>query len=62
MIKTFKDYAGNFSETCDVCIIGSGPGGGVVAKELAEKGVSVVLLEEGGHFTVNDWDGSRPGV
>jgi choline dehydrogenase-like flavoprotein len=57
MIKTFRDYAGNFSETCDVCIIGSGPGGGVMAKELAEKGVNVVLLEEGGHYTVNDWDG-----
>jgi len=57
MIKTFQDYAGNISEICDVCIIGSGPGGGVMAKELAEKGVNVVLLEEGGHFTVNEWDG-----
>jgi choline dehydrogenase-like flavoprotein len=57
MIKTFKDYAGNFTETCEVCIIGSGPGGGVMAKELAEKGVNVVLLEEGGHYTVNEWDG-----
>lgn len=59
MIRTFKDYSGNFSERCDVCVIGSGPGGGVVAKELSEQGHSVVLLEEGGHYTVNEWDG-RP--
>ena len=59
MIRTFKDYKGSFTERCDVCVIGSGPGGGVVAKELAEKGRSVVLLEEGGHYTVDDWDG-RP--
>lgn len=57
MIRTWKDYTGDINESCDVCVIGSGPGGGVVAKELAEKGFSVVLLEEGGHYTVNEWDG-----
>lgn len=31
----------------DACIIGSGAGGGVVAKELAEKGLAVVVLEAG---------------
>lgn len=57
MIKTINDYSGDINESCDVCVIGSGPGGGVVAKELAEKGLSVVLLEEGGHYTVKEWDG-----
>ncbi len=57
MIKTIKDYGGDIKESCDICVIGSGPGGGVAAKELAEKGLSVVLLEEGGHFTVKEWDG-----
>ena len=57
MIKTIQDYSGDITESCDVCVIGSGPGGGVAAKELAEKGLSVVLLEEGGHFTVKEWDG-----
>ena len=37
-------------EIVDVCIIGSGAGGGVVAKELGEKGFSVVLLEAGPRF------------
>jgi choline dehydrogenase-like flavoprotein len=36
-----------FPEKVDACIIGSGAGGGVVAKELAEKGLSVVVLEAG---------------
>lgn len=34
-------------EKVDACIIGSGAGGGVVAKELSEKGLSVVVLEAG---------------
>lgn len=59
MIRTYRDYKDGFAESCEVCVIGSGPGGGVVAKELAEKGRDVVLLEEGGHITAADWDG-RP--
>ncbi len=49
MIKEFKDYTGDITEECDVCVIGSGAGGAVVAKEISEKGFNVVLLEEGGN-------------
>ena len=35
------------NEVADVCVIGSGAGGAVVAKELAETGLSVIILEAG---------------
>jgi choline dehydrogenase-like flavoprotein len=41
-------------ETVDVCIIGSGAAGAVLAKELAESGKTVVLLERGGYHEGKD--------
>jgi choline dehydrogenase-like flavoprotein len=43
----------------DACVIGSGAGGAVVAKELAEAGMRVVLLEEGEHITADAFS-ARP--
>ena len=34
-------------ENFDVCVIGSGAAGGVMAKELCESGAKVVMLEAG---------------
>ena len=42
---------------CDVVVIGTGAGGAVVAKELAEPGHAVVLLEEGDYNTRADFTG-----
>jgi len=44
-------------EHCDVVVVGSGAGGAVVAKELAERGLSVIVLEEGAYFTKDDFTG-----
>ncbi len=38
----------------DVCIIGSGAAGAVLAKELAETGRSVILIEKGGYYEGKD--------
>ena len=51
------EVAGNVTEAADVCIVGSGAGGAVVARELAAAGLRVVILEEGGYFTSADFSG-----
>ncbi len=40
----------------DVCIVGSGPGGAIVAARLARSGARVVVLEEGGYHTKEEFD------
>ena len=46
-----QTVTGDLEIGCDVCIIGSGPGGAVTAELLAKAGFVVVVLEEGGWFT-----------
>lgn len=40
---------------CDVVVVGSGPAGAVVARELACAGVDVVVIEEGRHHKTADF-------
>ena len=53
----YPDVSGEVTERVDVCVIGSGAGGAVVAKELAEAGRSVLIVEEGDYFTQDDFRG-----
>jgi choline dehydrogenase-like flavoprotein len=53
----YPEIAGDVSERVDVCVIGSGAGGAVVAKELADAGLSVLIIEEGEYFTQDDFHG-----
>lgn len=41
--------------TADVCVIGTGAGGAVTAATLAEAGHDVLMLEEGGYYTSDDF-------
>ena len=52
--------AGERVVRADVCVVGTGAGGAPVAKELAEGGMRVVMLEEGERFTPDDMT-ARPG-
>src|SRR5262249_16052745 len=41
----------------DVLVIGSGAGGGVVAGELTEAGLDVIVVEKGGYYADSDFQG-----
>lgn len=44
---------------CDVCIVGSGAGGGTAAGVLAGAGVDVVVMEAGDYYDDADFDGAE---
>jgi choline dehydrogenase-like flavoprotein len=51
--------AGTRTVRVDACVIGAGAGGAPVAKELAEGGMIVAMLEEGPRHTTDDFN-ARP--
>ena len=46
---------GDLVLTADVCVVGTGAGGAVTAAVLAEAGLDVLMLEEGGYYTSADF-------
>ena len=55
MIVDLLGRGGELRERADVCVVGSGGGGAVAAAELAAAGLSVVVLEQGHHWTSRDF-------
>ncbi len=55
-INQHTDITRDVEEKCDVCVIGSGCGGASLAARLAERGRSVVVVEQGGYYTKADFD------
>jgi choline dehydrogenase-like flavoprotein len=61
MLTTFSNAGARDLEVdADVVVVGSGAGGGAIAAELTEGGRSVVLVEEGGHYTSKDFTSDAP--
>ena len=54
-----EDVTSDRTVRVDVCVIGTGAGGAPMAKELAEGGMSVAMLEEGDRFTTDEFT-ARP--
>ena len=59
MIVGNSEITGPVRESADVCIVGSGCGGGASAKVLAEAGKKVIVLEEGGYYTSKDFNATE---
>ena len=57
-IQRADEWTGDDDVECDVVVIGTGAGGAVVARELAERGFAVVFIEEGEHYRRSSFDGS----
>src|SRR5687767_8289220 len=55
-----REAAAPFSASVDVVVVGSGAGGAVAARELARDGRSVIVLEEGGHYTPEEYGAMTP--
>lgn len=55
LIKTVTPEGDTFTMDADVCIVGSGAGGAVIAARLSQRGKRVVVLEAGGHYNSADF-------
>ena len=55
-----RDLQGDLELKAQVCVVGSGAGGAVVAKTLAEAGLDVVIVEEGGYTPPEIYSKYRP--
>ncbi len=56
IIKTYRDLDAGATDSCDVCIIGTGCGGATLGVRLAEAGKQVIFVERGGSYTREDFD------
>jgi choline dehydrogenase-like flavoprotein len=54
-IQPWVPRGDNITLEADVCVVGSGAGGAVIASRLSGEGCRVVVLEAGGHYTCVDF-------
>ena len=56
MIVSGNEVKEDKKVSADVCIVGSGAGGAVLAMKLSDSGKNVVVLEKGGHYEKENFD------
>lgn len=61
-IHRAEDFDTSEDLECDVVVIGTGAGGAVVGKHLADAGFAVVFVEEGEHYRRNQFGGNLRGA
>ena len=52
-LNVITQYQNPVQEHADVCIIGTGAGGSMMAHELSKKDKKVIMLERGGFYDIN---------
>src|SRR4051794_13915998 len=55
-IRVLRPSGDELTIEADVCVVGSGCGGGVIAGRLAEEGKKVAVLEGGGYYNEADFN------
>ncbi len=58
-VHSAADWAGDDDVECDVVVMGTGAGGAVVGRELADRGLAVVFIEEGSSIDGTPSAGAR---
>ncbi len=56
MILAYDDYTASETYQADVVVVGTGAGGAAAGATLAEAGLNVVFVEEGGHHPTNSFN------
>ncbi len=60
MIREGRTLGRSIELWAQVVVVGSGSGGAIIARELAEEGYDVLILEEGPHVTPEEYGAWRP--
>jgi len=56
LVTQYHEHTGDLATEADVVVVGSGAGGACIASELAEGGLSVVMVEEGGYHGTDEFN------
>lgn len=51
-----REIKENIQKSADVCIVGSGSGGSLLARELSSYGLKTIIIEAGGYYTAKDFN------